>query len=98
MTEHDLLKGRWYREFRNAKLYAAREQLREASWDNVNSFWVRREDLLQTIQDVGFDIVMEQFDGLGPNIRDSMLTGYYRQHNRGTFLGIKSSTDGRTQR
>jgi hypothetical protein len=39
---------------------------------------------------VGFDLVLEQFDGLGANIVDTMLHGYYRTHGRGTFIGIKT--------
>jgi 2-polyprenyl-3-methyl-5-hydroxy-6-metoxy-1,4-benzoquinol methylase len=92
MTEHDTLRGRWYTEFWNDQVFKDREKHREASWDNIKSFWVQREDLIQAIRDVGFDCVLEQFDGLGTDIRDSMLSGYYHQHSRGTFLGLKPAT------
>ena len=36
--------------------------------DNRRSFWIQREYLLQTIQEVGFDHVLEQYDALGENI------------------------------
>jgi hypothetical protein len=59
-----------------------------------------REYLLQLIQDIGFDLVLEQFDGLDPYIRKSdglptsiaeaMLRGYYRTDTRGTFIGVKT--------
>ena len=40
--------------------------------------------------DVGFDLVMEQFDSLGPNIAESMLCGLYKAESFGTFIGIKT--------
>jgi hypothetical protein len=61
-----------------------------ASWDNRQSFWVQREYLLQAIRDVGFDLVMEQFDSLGPQIAENMLRGFYHTDRRGTFIGIKT--------
>jgi hypothetical protein len=33
---------------------------------------------------------MEQFDGLGLQIADSMLHGFYRTEHRGTFIGVKT--------
>jgi hypothetical protein len=81
--------GRWYAEFGNDEAFANREMARWCSWDNRNSFWLKRESLLQAIVDSGFDICMEQFDNLG-NIRESLEAGYYKLHSRGTFIGIKS--------
>ena len=34
--------------------------------------------------------MVEQFDGLGPDIAGSMLGGYYTTDDRGTFVGIKT--------
>jgi hypothetical protein len=51
---------------------------------------VRREHLLQAIRDVGFDLVLEQFDSLGADIAGEMLRGYYKTDDRGTFIGIKT--------
>jgi hypothetical protein len=82
--------GRWYPEFGDDRSFSDREQCKWASWDNRRSFWIQREYLLQAIQDVGFDLVMEQYDGLGPNIAESMLRGYYQTDRRGTFIGIKT--------
>ena len=47
--------------------------------------------MLQAIRDVGFELVPEQFDGLGPDIAGSMLAGYYRTDDRGTFVGLKAA-------
>jgi len=90
VSQNEGLQGRWYTEFADDKSFSKRETSRWASWDNRRAFWIQREYLLQAIQDVGFDLVMEQFDGLGPNIAESMLRGYYRTDRRGTFIGIKT--------
>ena len=100
LSENEGLPGRWYPE-PGARAFAEREQSKWASWDNRRSFWIQREYLLQLIQDIGFDLVMEQFDGLDPYIKktsglppsiaESMLRGYYRTDFRGTFIGVKTN-------
>jgi len=90
IAENESLLGRWYGEFDRDTAHNERENLKWASWDNRHSFWIQREYLLQAIQDAGFDLVMEQFDSLGPNIADTMITGYYKTDRRGTFIGIKT--------
>ncbi|MCJ7545791.1 MAG: class I SAM-dependent methyltransferase [Deltaproteobacteria bacterium] len=90
VTVNEGLPGRWYTEFANDESFSRRGNSKWASWDNRRSFWIQREYLLQAIQDVGFDLVIEQFDGLGPNIAESMLRGFYRAERRGTFIGIKT--------
>lgn len=90
MSENEGLAGRWFTEFSNKKTFNERESSKWASWDNRRSFWIQREYLLQAIQDVGFDLVMEQFDSLGPDIAESMIRGFYQQTGRGTFIGIKT--------
>lgn len=90
LSENEGLAGRWFAEFANDKSFYNRETSKWASWDNRRSFWIQREFLLQAIQDVGFDLVMEQFDSLGPNIAESMVRGYYQTDRRGTFVGIKT--------
>lgn len=89
-TEHEGLPGRWYTEFSNDRSFSQRETAKWASWDNRRSFWIQREHLLQTIKDVGFDLVMEQYDNLEPNITESLLGGSYQANLRGTFIGIKT--------
>jgi len=90
ITDNESLRGRWYTEFASDTAFRDRENSKWASWDNHSSFWIQREYLLQVIQDVGFDLVMEQYDSLGPNIADAMTRGYYKTENRGTFIGIKT--------
>ena len=94
LTTHEGLRGRWYSEFRTDASFQDRDQRRWASWDNRRSFWVQREYLLKAIQDVGFNVVLEQFDSLGPDIADAMIRGYYHRQNRGTFVGVKSQAAG----
>jgi hypothetical protein len=81
-------------EYPNGESFSRRETAKWLSWDNRRSFVIPREYLLQAIQDVGFDLVMEQFDSLGPNIAESMVRGYYRTSRRGTFVGIKTHPAG----
>lgn len=91
LTHNEGLPGRWFSEFRNERAYRDRENRRWASWNNRRSFWIQREYLLQAIRDAGFDLVMEQFDGLGSNIAFEMTQGSYRSSGRSTFIGIKTS-------
>ena len=90
LTENEGLSGRWYGEFPDDESFRNREQSKWASWDNRRSFWIQREHLLQALQDVGFDLVLEQYDSLGPHIAESMLRGYYQTDRRGTFIGVKT--------
>ena len=87
LCEHDGLKGRWFHEHGDISLDEL-ETLYWAAWSNERSFWVQKEHLLQLIQDVGFDIVLEQYD-LMPNILEGM-DNYYHNLDRALFVGIKS--------
>jgi hypothetical protein len=89
-TEHESLLGRWYEEYRDDADFHGQALAKWASWDNRHSFWIQREHLLQAILDSGFDLVMEQFDSLGPHLAHAMTSGYYRTESRGTFIGIKT--------
>jgi hypothetical protein len=90
LSKNEGLAGRWFTEFSSGESFQRRETSKWSSWDNRRSFWIQREYLLQVIYEVGFDLVMEQFDSLGPNIAESMMRGYYRINHRGTFVGIKT--------
>jgi len=90
LTENETLRGRWYTEFANDEAFSKRDSSKWSSWDNRRSFWIQREYLLQAIYDVGFDLVLEQFDNLAPNIVESTLCGFYRFETYGAFIGIKT--------
>lgn len=94
-AEHEGLPGRWFTEFSNDKSFSKRETDKWASWDNRRSFWIQREHLLQEIKDVGFDLVLEEYDNLEPDIAESLLGGAYAATLRGTFIGIKTGLSGR---
>jgi hypothetical protein len=95
LCEHESVRGRWYDEFDSDEAFRRRPDTRWAAWENRRSFWMQREYLLQTIWNVGFDLVMEQYDSLSPEIAGAMTHGYYKTENRGTFLGIKTQGPGR---
>lgn len=87
MTENEGLPGRWFSEFSPGQ--GNDQNNRWASWNNERSFWLTRPALLQSIKDVGFDLVFEQFDNLSPSIQESMTSGYYAESYRSTFVGVK---------
>lgn len=96
-SENEGLPGRWFPEFSSEcsgswwlPSLRDRETHKWSSWDNRRSFWIQREHLLQTIHDVGFDLVLEQYDHLEPNIAECLLGGSYQSALRGTFIGIKT--------
>ena len=89
-TENEGLPGRWYTEFPDDRSFSKRETTKWSSWDNRRSFWIQREYLLQAIRDVGFDLVMEEYDNLEPSIAECLLGGSYQTNLRGTFIGIKT--------
>lgn len=91
LTEHEGVQGRWYSEFADDNSFSDRANARWSSWDNTRSFWIKREYLLQSIHEAGFDVVLEQFDSLAPDIVAEMTTGFYRTQERGTFIAIKSA-------
>jgi SAM-dependent methyltransferase len=91
LVENEGLPGRWFSEFRNERAYRDRTNRRWASWNNRQSFWIQREYLIQAIRDVGFDSVLEQYDGLGSDIAGEMTAGSYRMSGRSTFIGLKTS-------
>ena len=89
-SEHEGLAGRWYTEFGSTRSFNKRDTAKWSSWDNRRSFWIQREHLLGALQDVGFDVVLEQYDHLEPDIAESMVGGSYDANLRGMFIAIKS--------
>lgn len=83
IEENEALPGRWFSEPPEI------EQNKLAGWGNRRSFWIQREFLVQAIRDAGFPMVFEQYDLLGDDIAVSMVSGYYKSHNRGMFVGVK---------
>jgi hypothetical protein len=63
--------------------------LKWASWNNKRSFWIQKEDLLQLLKDIGFDLVFEQFDVMDDIVSD-MTDGFYHKIDRVMLVAIKS--------
>jgi hypothetical protein len=92
LAENEGVPGRWYIEYQGGdeKDVAWQEKQRWASWGNARSFWLTRPALLQTMKDVGFDLVLEQYDNLEPSILEGMTSGVYADKYRSTFIGLKT--------
>lgn len=88
ITENEGLKGRWYPEY-DQLTPEQLDQAKWASWSNNRSFWIQKEYLLSLLRELGFDLVLEQFDSM-PDIVGEMTAGTYRQHDRVLLVGIKT--------
>ena len=82
------VRGRWFSEFPPSSSEEERSNYRWASFGNYRSFWIQRQDLLDKLLKLGFQLVFEQFDSFGPNIAEQLDSGY-EHFMRGTFVGIK---------
>jgi hypothetical protein len=85
MTTHEGLLGRSYREFAEDTSHEAMEQAVWSSWGNAQSFWIEKRHLLQSLRDIGFDCVYEQFDYMGDIVNDT----YWSSEGRGMFVAVK---------
>jgi hypothetical protein len=83
MCEHEGVEGRWFREPKTQS-----ESHRWAAWNNTRSFWIRREHLMKTMREAGFNMVFEQFDYFDELPMQECLNAI-----RGMFVGIKVQTD-----
>jgi SAM-dependent methyltransferase len=92
LTENEGLQGRWYSEHGDIPKNEL-DLLKWASWDNAKSFWIQKEYLLQTLRDLGFDLVFEQFDCMDDIIGD-MTEGFYHKIDRVMLVAIKSGLPG----
>ncbi len=90
LTENEGLKGRWYPEYGELTPEQL-DQAKWASWSNNRSFWVQKEYLIDLLRQLGFGVVVEQFDWMG-NVIHEMTEGSYRTQDRVLLVGIR--TDG----
>jgi SAM-dependent methyltransferase len=82
------LRGRWYSE--HGEVTEDRlEAMKWSSWSNHRSFWIQKFDLLQTLSDIGFELVFEQFD-CELDIAGQYTTGFRSRNSRALLIGIKS--------
>jgi SAM-dependent methyltransferase len=80
--------GRWYPEYDDTQVEKL-DQMRWTSWSNNKSFWLEKSALLQTLKDVGFDMVYEQFD-CEADIVAEYSTGVRAATSRVFVVGIKT--------
>jgi ubiquinone/menaquinone biosynthesis C-methylase UbiE len=92
VTEHEGLRGRWFVE-PLAGGTVERDRALWSSWDNARSFWLMKPDLLQCLHEAGFEVILEAFDFLSPDIRDSLTHGYYLRQHRNMFVGVRDIAD-----
>ena len=91
MTENEGLPGRWYKEHDTDDL-TVQENAKWSSWNNIRSFWLTKSAILQVLTDCGFDMVFEQYDFLGSDIRSEMESGFYAKRHRSMFVGVRTGT------
>jgi len=87
VTENEGLRGRWLTEYDSVSKDML-ERMKWASWTNHRSFWIQKEHLLQLIRDLGFDIVLEQYDCDADIL--GQATGWRYMHSRVFLVGIRS--------
>ena len=66
------------------------ELLKWTSWSNTKSFWIQKELLLQLMNDVGFDVVFEQFD-VARNIAKAYTHGFRKTYDRVLLVGVRTA-------
>ncbi len=92
MTEHEGIPGRWLPEHQGGSKEDL-DKLKWHSWENQKSFWPTRHGLVHAMRVAGFDMVFEQYDLWGGmELLDVLDKGYYKTHQRGLFVGIKSDS------
>lgn len=85
LTRHEGRAGRWYPEFDAQVSPAQMEQSVLASYANLRSFWLVKEELIEAIRAAGFGTVYEQYDFLPSALNDD----YIRRYDRSMFVGVK---------
>lgn len=88
ITENEGLRGRWFPEYGDVTMEQL-DRMKWASWSNSRSFWVQKEYLLQLMHDLGFDIVLEQFDCDHDIV--GQYTGWRRSNSRVLLVGLRTA-------
>ncbi|MBB4198225.1 SAM-dependent methyltransferase [Rhodoblastus sphagnicola] len=83
------LKGRWFTEFDAAATAVDRDNMKWSSFANNASFWIEKTALLQTMSELGFDMVFEQFD-CEDDIETQFTRGDRYNHSRVFLVGVKT--------
>jgi SAM-dependent methyltransferase len=86
LTTHEGVAGRWYSEHPED---ATEEEMLSQAWSSIGnrrSFWVEKRHLLQTLIEVGFAPVFEQYDSLSNVVEDD----YIAQWGRSLFVAVRT--------
>jgi 2-polyprenyl-3-methyl-5-hydroxy-6-metoxy-1,4-benzoquinol methylase len=92
LTAHEGNVGRWYPEYDESDTRDVIERNSWAAYGNHQSFWIEKRHLLQTLRDVGFSPVYEQFDFL----TNVVLDGYIEYNNRSLFVAYRAGASPET--
>jgi 2-polyprenyl-3-methyl-5-hydroxy-6-metoxy-1,4-benzoquinol methylase len=65
LTVNEGYRGRWYREWKKDASREKIESKRPASYNNHQSFWLCKKDMIKALYDAGFSSVYEQLDDIG---------------------------------
>jgi SAM-dependent methyltransferase len=86
-TTHEGKRGRWYEEWPTDTKPEEVEKMSRSSISNHRSFWLRKDSLLETVREAGFDLVFEQYD-----CHYDMAKALQAIHRnaRGMFVAVKS--------
>jgi SAM-dependent methyltransferase len=85
LTTHEGVQGRWYAEHPED---ATEEEMLSQAWSSIGnrrSFWVDKRHLLQTLVDLGFAPVFEQYDFLHGIVEDN----YIAEWGRSLFVAVR---------
>jgi SAM-dependent methyltransferase len=85
LTTNEGVPGRWAEEHPETSTEEEIVARRWASLDNKRSFWVEKRHLLQTLIELGFSVVYEQFDSLHHVVDDN----YIAENGRSMFVAVK---------
>ena len=87
LTTHEGKRGRWYEEWPPGTDPEEVAEMSRSSIGNHRSFWLRKDSLLDTIREAGFDLIFEQYD-----CHYDMAKALQAIHRnaRGMFVALKS--------
>jgi 2-polyprenyl-3-methyl-5-hydroxy-6-metoxy-1,4-benzoquinol methylase len=88
MTTNEDMPGKWYNEH-TAETDESAEEHKWSSWRNQRSFWLTKPAIFQVLYNLGFRLIFEQMDWLGPDILGSASGGSYSKVSRVMIVGIR---------
>jgi len=89
LVRHEGNLGRWVHEYSPRAKQEKVEGAVWASFGNPRSFWIEKKHLLQTLREVGFPLVFEQYDFLTNIVADR----YIHDNHRSLFVAVRPVGD-----